>query len=64
MKRMQLNNEEVKVIEDYREARRVEIYHARIAEERANCLHNYEHDFTNYKTSYYKCTKCGLTEAR
>jgi len=61
---MTLNDEEVAVITKYRQQRELELYENKQAEIRASCEHNYFFDFINYKTTYYKCSKCGQGKAK
>lgn len=63
MKRMMLNDEEVELVVEHRLKKEHEKYEADQAAIRAACEHDYQFDFHNYKTTYYKCSKCGQGHA-
>ena len=57
--RMSLTPEEVDVVQKYRAKKAKEAAEAALAKKRAECEHDPKYDFRNYKTDYFKCTKCG-----
>ena len=59
MKRMTLTDDEVEVVIKYRQEKAAKEFEKKQAEIRAGCDHDFKFDFHNYKTTYYKCCKCG-----
>ncbi len=64
MKRMTLTDEEVVLVSEHRRQKAHEECEAKQAAIRASCEHDYQFEFQNYKTAYYKCSKCGQGQAR
>lgn len=63
-KTMKLSEEEVELVLNFRREKAAKKYYEELKEKRANCNHDYVYQFQNYKTYYYKCSKCGQEEAR